>query len=89
MAKVIVVFTGSWRGYSKGEVAGFEEEVAQSLIAGNRAELYDGKKAAKSGGGKGKTPAAPKEPTQSGPSTEPPPNSDSTVIDPDDDDEKP
>lgn len=89
MAKVIVAFTGSWRGYSKGEVAGFEEDVAQSLIEGGRAELHDGKKAGKSGGGKGKPASAAKEPTQSGPSTEPPPNSDSTTIDPDDSEEKP
>lgn len=45
MARVIVKFTGSWRGYSKGEVAGFEEDVAQSLIDGERAELVDAKKA--------------------------------------------
>lgn len=86
MAKVIVVFTGSWRGYSKGEVAGFEEDVAQSLIDGGRAELHDGKKTGKSGGGKSKTAPAAKQP---GPSTEPPPNSDSTTTDPDDDEEKP
>ncbi|MEE1922898.1 hypothetical protein V0R50_21160 [Pseudomonas sp. 148P] len=76
MAKVIVVFTGSWRGYSRGEVAGFEEDVAQSLIDGGRAELREGKKGGKSGSGKGKpAPAA----TQPGPSTEPP------VPDPDSD----
>ncbi|WP_095153961.1 hypothetical protein [Pseudomonas sp. Irchel 3E13] len=85
MAKVIVVFTGSWRGYSKGEVAGFEEDVAQSLIDGGRAELRDGKKGGKSGSGKGKPgTTAP----QSGPSTEPPANPDSTATS-SDDEEKP
>lgn len=54
MARVIVKFTGSWRGYSKGEVAGFEEDVAQSLIDGERAELVDAKKA--KAGSKPKTP---------------------------------
>lgn len=63
MARVIVKFTGSWRGYSKGEVAGFEEDVAQSLIDGECAELVDAKKAktgskakasvGKAGGGEG------------------------------------
>ncbi|HDS1679159.1 TPA: hypothetical protein QEM39_000636 [Pseudomonas putida] len=86
MAKVIVVFTGSWRGYSKGEVAGFEKDVAQSLIDGGRAELHDGKKTGKSGGGKVKTGQAAPQP---GPSTEPPPNSDSPTTDSDDEEEKP
>ncbi|WEL56706.1 hypothetical protein PZ739_05935 [Pseudomonas kermanshahensis] len=45
MARVIVKFTASWRGYSKDEIAGFEEDVAQSLIDGGRAELVDAKKA--------------------------------------------
>lgn len=89
MAKVIVVFTGSWRGYSKGEVAGFEENVAQSLIEGGRAELHDPKKAGKSSGGKSKPAPAAKDPVQPGPSTEPSPNSDSTTTDPGDDEEKP
>ncbi|MFO3723954.1 hypothetical protein [Pseudomonas sp. HLMP] len=89
MAKVIVVFTGSWRGYGKGEVAGFEEGVAQSLIDGGRAELYEGKKAGKSGGGKGKAAPAAKGPAQSGPSTEPPPDSGPNNTDPNDDEEKP
>lgn len=89
MAKVIVTFTGSWRGYGKGEVAGFEEDVAQSLIDGGRAELYEGKKTGKSGGSKGKAPPGAKEPPQSGPSTEPPPNSDLVTTDPDDVEDKP
>lgn len=89
MAKVIVVFTGSWRGYGKGEVAGFEEEVAQSLIDGGRAELHEGKKAGKSGAGRVKTGQAAKEPAQSGPSTEQPPNSDLTTTEPVDDEDKP
>lgn len=89
MAKAIVTFTGSWRGYGKGEVAGFEEDVAQSLIDGGRAELYEGKKAGKSGSGKGKSAPATKEPAQSGPSAEPPPNEDAGTTDSEDDEGKP
>lgn len=89
MAKVIVVFTGSWRGYSKGEVAGFEENIAQSLIEGDRAELHEGKKAGKPGGGKNKPASTAKEPPQPGPSTEPPPNVEPGTTDPEDDEDKP
>lgn len=89
MAKAIVTFTGSWRGYGKGEVAGFEEDVAQSLIDGGRAELYEGKKAGKSSSGKGKSAPATKEPAQSGPSAEPPPNEDAGTTDSEDDEGKP
>ncbi len=56
MARVIVKFTASWRGYSNGEIAGFEEDVANSLIDGGRAELVDPKKA--KAGSKPKTPAS-------------------------------
>lgn len=62
MAKVIIEFTGSWRGYGKGEVAGFEEDVAQSLVDGGRAQLYEGRKAGKPGGAKPKSTAASKGP---------------------------
>lgn len=89
MAKAIVMFTGAWRGYGKGEVAGFEEDVAQSLIDGGRAELYEGKKAGKSGSGKGKPGPAAKVPAQSGPSTEPTPNEDPDTTDPEDNEDKP
>ncbi|MDD1979001.1 hypothetical protein [Pseudomonas tussilaginis] len=43
----IVTFTGAWRGYSAGEVAGFEEDVAQKLIDSGKAEPYTGKKGKK------------------------------------------
>jgi len=76
MARVIVKFTGSWRGYSKGEVAGFEEDVAQSLIDGERAELVDAKKAkaaskpktpvGKAGGGEGQPGPAATDPNAGG-----------------------
>ncbi|WP_433884892.1 hypothetical protein [Pseudomonas vranovensis] len=89
MAKVIITFTGSWRGYGKGEVAGFEEDVAQSLIDGGRAELYEGKKNGKPGGGKGKSAPAAKGPAQPGPPTEPPPDEGSDNTDPEDDEDKP
>lgn len=56
MARVIVKFAGSWRGYSKGEIAGFDEDVAQSLIDGERAELVDPKKV--KAGSKAKIPAS-------------------------------
>ncbi|BBT38927.1 hypothetical protein [Pseudomonas putida] len=88
MAKVIVEFTGSWRGYGKGEVAGFEEGVAQSLVDGGRAQLYD-KKGAKSGGAKGKAGAVTKEPTQPGPSSGAAPDGGDNTTAPDDDDLKP
>ncbi|MFV3383113.1 hypothetical protein [Pseudomonas sp. NY15354] len=88
MAKVIVEFTGSWRGYGKGEVAGFEEEVAQSLIDGGRAQLYD-KKGAKSGGAKSKTAPVAKESTQPGPSSESTPDGGGNTTGADDDDVKP
>ncbi|MBV6287363.1 hypothetical protein [Pseudomonas aegrilactucae] len=89
MAQVIVEFTGSWRGYGKGEVAGFEEDLAQSLVDGGRAQLYEGKKSGKSGGGKAKTPPAGKGPAQPGPLVGPLPNPDADDSDVDDDDEKP
>lgn len=43
----IITFTGAWRGYSAGEVAGFDEDVAQKLIDSGKAEAYAGKKAKK------------------------------------------
>lgn len=63
MEKVIVKFVGSWRGYSAGEIAGFAQDVAQSLIDGGRAELFDQKKG-KAALAKGK---APSKAAQSGP----------------------
>jgi|UPI000696E7F7 hypothetical protein len=89
MAQVIVEFTGSWRGYGKGEVAGFEEDLAQSLVDGGRAQLYEGKKSGKSGGGKGKGAAAVKGPAQPGPVVGPPPNVDAEDGGENDDDDKP
>lgn len=38
--KVIVKFTKPWRGYSPGEVAGFEESVAEALVGGGVATGY-------------------------------------------------
>ena len=38
--KVIVKFTKPWRGYSPGEVAGFEEDVAEALVGGGVASGY-------------------------------------------------
>lgn len=89
MAQVIVEFTGSWRGYGKGEVAGFEEDLAQSLVDGGRAQLYEGKKSGKSGGGKGKGGAATKVPAQPGPLAGPLPNTDAGGDDENDDEDKP
>ncbi len=43
----IITFTGPWRGYSAGEVAGFDDDVAQKLIEAGKAEPYTGKKAKK------------------------------------------
>ncbi|QIH09272.1 MULTISPECIES: hypothetical protein [unclassified Pseudomonas] len=67
MAQVIIEFTGSWRGYGKGEVAGFEEDVAQSLIDGGRAVAYEGGK----GGKKGKSRAPAPGGEQSGTTPQP------------------
>ncbi|QXH53197.1 hypothetical protein KSS94_08800 [Pseudomonas fakonensis] len=69
MSNVIVKFTGAWRGYSAGEVAGFPADVAQSLIDGERAELHDQKKVAKSAAAKPKQAA--KGGTQPGPAKNP------------------
>ncbi|MDU9391546.1 hypothetical protein [Pseudomonas sp. zfem002] len=82
MEKVIVKFTGSWRGYSAGEVAGFSEEAAQSLIAGGRAEVYDAKKGGKPAA-KAKSNQVEKDP-QPGPSAELASSPDLTTTDPDD-----
>jgi hypothetical protein len=38
--KVIVKFTKPWRGYSPGEIAGFEESVAEALVGGGVASGY-------------------------------------------------
>ena len=44
--KVIVKFTKPWRGYSPGEVAGFEESVAEALVGGGVATGYSSASAA-------------------------------------------
>ena len=60
--KVAVTFKKPWRGYNKGEVAGFDEETAASLVdAGladsqTQAKPVRGKQNAAEGGGE-KTPA--------------------------------
>lgn len=46
--KVIVKFTKPWRGYSPGEVAGFEESVAEALVGGGVASGYSPASAAAS-----------------------------------------
>lgn len=99
MARVIVKFTGSWRGYSKGEVAGFEEDVAQSLIDGERAELVDAKKAkagskpktpvGKTGGGEGQPGSAATDPNAGGGAGGEPSSDDDANSGGGDDDDKP
>lgn len=60
--KVAVTFKKPWRGYNKGEVAGFDEETAESLVDAGLADLQTqakparGKQNAAEGGGE-KTPA--------------------------------
>ena len=44
--KVIVKFTKPWRGYSPGDVAGFEESVAESLVGAGVATGYSSGSAA-------------------------------------------
>ena len=51
--RVVVKFTQSWRGYSKGEIAGFAEGLAKALIDGKVAQLSGGGKAAAAGASKG------------------------------------
>ena len=46
--KVIVKFTKPWRGYSPGEIAGFEESVAEALVGGGVASGYSPASAAAS-----------------------------------------
>jgi len=43
--RVVVKFKQSWRGYSKGEPAGFDADQAQALVDGGVAELSKGGKA--------------------------------------------
>lgn len=38
----ILKFTKPWRGYNKGEVAGFDAKTAEALVNGNVAEEHDG-----------------------------------------------
>ena len=38
----ILKFTKPWRGYNKGEVAGFDTKTAEALVNGNVAEEHDG-----------------------------------------------
>lgn len=46
--KVIVKFTKPWRGYSPGEVAGFEEGAVEALVGGGVASRYSPASAAAS-----------------------------------------
>lgn len=45
--KVIVKFRKGWRGYNAGESAGFDEDVAETLVSGEVAEYTDSKARAK------------------------------------------
>jgi len=49
--RVVVKFTQSWRGYSKGERAGFDAEQAKALIDGKVAEVVKAVPAAAAGKG--------------------------------------
>lgn len=49
---IAVVFLKSWRGYSKGEVAGFAQDEAERLVDNKVAE-YKGKAPAKKKGAAG------------------------------------
>ncbi|MFI8736580.1 hypothetical protein ACIGKM_11765 [Ectopseudomonas toyotomiensis] len=95
--KVMVVFAKSWRGYSKGEKAGFDEDQANALVKGKVAELLKaGKASAKpaaapgsKGKGKGGSGEAAPEP---GAGDETPPDPDTPPADEeagDDDEPKP
>ena len=56
MSKLIsVTFVKAWRGYSKGEVAGFEPKVAQGLVD---AGFANGKELTAKGKGSGKSAGA-------------------------------
>jgi hypothetical protein len=57
--RVVVKFIQSWRGYSKGERAGFDAAQAKALVDGKVAEMA---KAANSGAGKPTKPAAENKP---------------------------
>jgi len=99
--RVVVKFTASWRGYSKGERAGFDAAQAKALIDGKVAEQVKGVPAAapkgaagKAGGGsggQGKGGAANTKPAEGDtppPATEPPaPETIDTPPPADDDDE--
>lgn len=89
MEQVIIKFTGSWRGYSKGEIAGFPSDVAESLIEGGRAEVHDAKKVGKAAS-KPKSTPAPATAPQPGPGAEGGGAADQNDGgNPDDDDSKP
>lgn len=70
MEKLIIKFIGPWRGYSKDELAGFPEDIAQSLINAGRAELQEAKKSGKAGATKPKSTQAAKEPPRPGPAVD-------------------
>jgi len=54
--RVVVKFTQSWRGYSKGERAGFDAAQAKALVDGKVAEVVKAAPAvAAAKGGTGKT----------------------------------
>jgi len=79
MEKLIIKFIGPWRGYSKDEIAGFPEDIAQSLIDAGRAELQEAKKSGKASTTKPKTTQAAKEPLQPGPAVDPAAGADGEV----------
>lgn len=82
--RVVVKFAQSWRGYSKGECAGFDEVQAKALVDGGVAELAKGGKAAAKVGGKGGSAKVQAQGTDT-PPNETPPSDDDTP--PGDDDE--
>jgi len=55
--KTVVRFLKAWRGYSAGELAGFDEPVVEGLESKGFAEIYkgDGEPTTKAKSGKGKT----------------------------------
>lgn len=89
--KVVVEFSKPWRGYSKGEKAGFDEEQANALVKGKVAELVkgSGKGSGKGGAakpGSGKPSPAPDADDDTKPAPDTPPADDAQA---DDDEKKP
>jgi hypothetical protein len=56
--KVVVRFLKAWRGYSADELAGFEENVVEGLMAKGFAEVYESGSAPKGKAKRGATKVA-------------------------------